>query len=349
MNITLLNSRISLVLATAVTVCFAALPASAKTYRVSCKVGQTRSGRMRVQPFRKPTVTVNNPRIVRARYNAERSVLLITGLREGTTRVHFRGRKRVISAGTNRPVEQPKPFHDVVIVTVSGRVPDKTDSLKLTVGRNHTRSFSAKVFLRKRHRHVQPLKVIGSDVVKAWYEMNGERKLKLRGLQPGHAKVILRCQTWNYNLRRWVNLTYTIRVHVPGRTALRVAKVSYPTTVKGDAKKHDMIIRWRGTPKLPVTVIFRPVPGWKHPKGLILATVTGKITRTTDNPFRFRNAVWINSPRPITLKYEVVLRDASGKESRPIPAPITSTTETRLSGRSITGRLDDLSRRIGGR
>lgn len=197
--------------------------ASAKTYSTTRKVGETRSYGLRVQLFDTPTVTVDDTRIARAWFDAGRGRLAILGLKEGKTRVHLRGRIRRFIAGTNTPVERPVPFHDVVEVTVRGKVAGKHKSLRLTVSRGRTRTYSAGIFLGTRHRAVAAPVVAGRDVVKVWYETAGKRKVRIRGLKPGRATVVLRCQTWDSNRRQWVDLTYTIHVRVTGATPRRLA------------------------------------------------------------------------------------------------------------------------------
>ena len=98
-----------------------------------------------------------------------------------------------------------------------------------------------------------------------------------------------------------------------------ITNVTHPRNVLNGGPVEDLVVFWEGDPKFPVTVTYKPKPGWNCPQG---GCVTVSHTYyESKKPFVFKGALWCRGYRKSCIfDYEVILKDATGKETSPVPA-----------------------------
>jgi hypothetical protein len=98
-----------------------------------------------------------------------------------------------------------------------------------------------------------------------------------------------------------------------------ITSVRHSKSVMNGGPAEDLVVFWKGDPKFPVTMIYKSKQGWNCPQG---GCVTVSHTfYESENPFVFKGALWCKGYRKSNVfNYEVLLKDATGKETSPAPA-----------------------------
>lgn len=103
----------------------------------------------------------------------------------------------------------------------------------------------------------------------------------------------------------------------------KIVSVDLPSQMESDAPKEDLTVSWTGGGKFPAKVVYRPKPGG-CPKGFSCSSPT-KEFGSDDKPVVLEDAVYCYGVREGSayFNYEVVIIDATGKESAPVSAGVT--------------------------
>lgn len=102
----------------------------------------------------------------------------------------------------------------------------------------------------------------------------------------------------------------------------RIVDVDYPSTVISGGGAGPLSVYWEGEPVFPVTVVYRPVEDG-CPPGADCTSPT-MVFEEEANPLFFPEAVWCYGfSETVYFGYEVVLIDATDRESEPFPASFT--------------------------
>jgi hypothetical protein len=104
-----------------------------------------------------------------------------------------------------------------------------------------------------------------------------------------------------------------------GARQFAIAGVEHPRVVTIGGAREDLSVWWSGRPRFPVRMIYRPVAGRPQPPG---HRTVEKVFQAEANPLVFQDALFAYGyPDEVYLDYEVLLRDADGNETEPVPAP----------------------------
>ena len=105
----------------------------------------------------------------------------------------------------------------------------------------------------------------------------------------------------------------------PTPAAFQITNVNHPSSVINGGDAGDLEVWWDGNPTFPVTMIYRPKPGWGCPQGG--CTVVENTFHKRENPLVFKGALWCRGYKETNFcNYEVLLRDAEDIETHAIPA-----------------------------
>ncbi len=116
------------------------------------------------------------------------------------------------------------------------------------------------------------------------------------------------------------------RLSIP-KDAFQIVGVSYPPGIISPPGKGDITVWWQGTPTFPVTMIFRPKEGRPCPADKCFPLMIQ--TDRKENPLFYKDVVLCSaSTVNVSLDFEILLRDADGKETPAKPAPFQCVTAT---------------------
>ncbi len=101
----------------------------------------------------------------------------------------------------------------------------------------------------------------------------------------------------------------------------RITYVEVPPVMISGASPLNLEVYWEGNPVFPVTLYYRPTAEGCPPG--VRCSIPRMTFSTPQNPLTFAGAVWCRAISQATMfGYEVVMIDASGKESEPFPAAV---------------------------
>lgn len=93
-----------------------------------------------------------------------------------------------------------------------------------------------------------------------------------------------------------------------------IVNVSHPSRITSGGAPGDLVVWWEGNPKFPVTMIYRPKPGWGCPQGG--CQTVRFIFHKRESALTFKGALWCRGYKESNFfDYEVLLIDAEGRET----------------------------------
>jgi len=103
------------------------------------------------------------------------------------------------------------------------------------------------------------------------------------------------------------------------QATFKIYEAFVPSVILSGGRKGALTVYWGGAARFPVTMIYRPTASGCA-KDINCTSPEMTFSSETD-PLIFRDAVWCTGvQRSVYFGYEVVLRDAAGKETAPAPA-----------------------------
>lgn len=113
----------------------------------------------------------------------------------------------------------------------------------------------------------------------------------------------------------WAN----VRILGAARQRLQILNVAYPRRIRGDGKRHDITVNWRGDATLPVKLVLAPRT---CPAGLNCTTEVQSFNLSR-SPIIGRGMVWCRLTRPMIYDWDYVayLEDAAGARSNTVAIP----------------------------
>lgn len=93
-----------------------------------------------------------------------------------------------------------------------------------------------------------------------------------------------------------------------------IVNVSHPSRITSGGAPGDLVVSCEGNPKFPVTMIYRPKPGWGCPQGG--CQTVRFIFHKRESALTFKGALWCRGYKKSNFfDYEVLLIDAEGRET----------------------------------